>query len=423
MFRYRLYSKWIINVTNKQQDFIRILLILIVLIFGASGSILAQLPMNDVSKFMEKGHQLYRSGDYAGAIKEYSNAIVLDKRNYDAFFHRGSMYLLLHNHDKAILDLDNALRINPNHVWGYVNRGCCRDRQGDVEKALEDFSKAIQLDAKHIGALCNRASTYLQCGDIDKALIDLNNVMLIDPDSAVAFSLRGFALSKKGEFEKAIKDLNKSLKIDPNNIVALRKRGFTYTQMKEYDKAIEDLNKALILDPNDPDAYFDRIDFFIAQGMIKEAYADAVNVHKLYPTSPSCLFCLAETKYFNSDWEGSLFDLDKAIELSPNYANAYAFRALVRVVCAESNIKNTQKSLADAKKACDLTKWKLSNALESYAAACAANGDFAEAVKWQKKVVEDTHYVKLNFGKPNLWLELFEEKKPVPKQLPKRSDE
>jgi hypothetical protein len=60
-----------------------------------------------------------------------------------------------------------------------------------------------------------------------------------------------------------------------------------------------------------------------------------------------------------------------------------------------------------------LSSWKSPNEIEAYAAACAAKGDFAEAVKWQKKVLTHSDYLNRRAGEPKLWLDLFEMKKSI----------
>jgi hypothetical protein len=48
----------------------------------------------------------------------------------------------------------------------------------------------------------------------------------------------------------------------------------------------------------------------------------------------------------------------------------------------------------DSKRACELTKWNDANHLEILALAYATSGDFDTAVKWQKKAMTDTDYMK-----------------------------
>ena len=70
-----------------------------------------------------------------------------------------------------------------------------------------------------------------------------------------------------------------------------------------------------------------------------------------------------------------------------------------------------RRTLEYAKKACELTDWKDVNHWETLAAAYAENGQFEEAVKWQKKALDDAEYAKTT-GQAALALKLYEQRKP-----------
>jgi hypothetical protein len=67
-----------------------------------------------------------------------------------------------------------------------------------------------------------------------------------------------------------------------------------------------------------------------------------------------------------------------------------------------------------AKRACELNKWKNPFDLGTVAAAYAANGDFDNAVTWQRKALEDPFYRKESRKEGRKMLKLFEQKKPYP---------
>ena len=66
----------------------------------------------------------------------------------------------------------------------------------------------------------------------------------------------------------------------------------------------------------------------------------------------------------------------------------------------------------DARQACELTKWREANALDTLAAAYAAAGDFAEAVRWQEKALEDSAFAKTNGARARARLALYRAGKP-----------
>jgi len=64
----------------------------------------------DYWRFIRLGRAKKILGDFEGAIKEYTNAIITSKKLSNAFFHRGNIYSILGNHHLAIKDYKEALK-------------------------------------------------------------------------------------------------------------------------------------------------------------------------------------------------------------------------------------------------------------------------------------------------------------------------
>jgi hypothetical protein len=74
--------------------------------------------------------------------------------------------------------------------------------------------------------------------------------------------------------------------------------------------------------------------------------------------------------------------------------------------------RDGRKAVELAKKACELTEWKDAAVLATLAAAYAEAGQFDEAVKWQKKALEDKDFAASDGEKERTRLKLFEARKP-----------
>ena len=82
--------------------------------------------------------------------------------------------------------------------------------------------------------------------------------------------------------------------------------------------------------------------------------------------------------------------------------------------CRDEKVRNGKLAVEHARKACELTNYDDANYLDTMAVACAENGDFDEAVKWQAKAVELTwEPMKPQFREK---LELYKSKKPYHEQ-------
>jgi tetratricopeptide (TPR) repeat protein len=86
----------------------------------------------------------------------------------------------------------------------------------------------------------------------------------------------------------------------------------------------------------------------------------------------------------------ALADLDKVFSLHADGetdATALATRAELRALSSDPSVRNPKAALADALHACQLNNWKRARNIETLATACAANGDFESAVRYEKQAI------------------------------------
>jgi tetratricopeptide (TPR) repeat protein len=86
----------------------------------------------------------------------------------------------------------------------------------------------------------------------------------------------------------------------------------------------------------------------------------------------------------------ALADLDKVFSLHADAetdATALATQAELRASSSDPSVRNPKAALADALRACQLNNWKRARNIEILAIACAANGDFDSAVRYEKQAI------------------------------------
>jgi Tfp pilus assembly protein PilF len=122
----------------------------------------------------------------------------------------------------------------------------------------------------------------------------------------------------------------------------------------DYDRALADCNEVIRLTPNNADLYADRGVLWFQKHQDEKA----------------------------------LTDFNEAIRLDPNCAKAYGNRAVCWANSADPKYRDLQKAVESAKRACELTSWKNAGDLANLADICAAAGQIADSLKYQKQAEE-----------------------------------
>lgn len=97
--------------------------------------------------FQSKGdNQSYKDYDYSLAINDYTEAIRLNSKSFNAYFKRGSLYLAQQKYDEAINDYTKAIEIDPKSADAYNSRGVAHSWKNERNLAIDDFRAALELN-------------------------------------------------------------------------------------------------------------------------------------------------------------------------------------------------------------------------------------------------------------------------------------
>lgn len=125
-------------------------------------------------EYFERGVNKYSSGDFSGALRDFSKAIKLKPDFAEAYHRRGNARMSGYNPntEAAIADYSKSIELEPLNPKAYNNRGLVMNQIGDQVKALDDFDMAVKLDPTAVYAYKNRGDVKKLLGDKRGAIAD-----------------------------------------------------------------------------------------------------------------------------------------------------------------------------------------------------------------------------------------------------------
>lgn len=230
----------------------------------------------------------YANGDYEDALDTYTALIKYDKKNANAYFLRGSVYLNTNQGKKALKDyekavevdsgnyemyegiyqnlknsgqeeeavkyLEKALDIKPKEGADYAQRGHIYYLMEDYDNAKKNLDKAIDKNDKT--ALLYLAEVYNALGQVENAQALLENYVKDNAGDSEALNTLGMMQLNDGNYEDALKYFELGLKVKnaPNRQELLKNQIAAYEYMGDFESAKEKMKSYLKEYPNDESA-------------------------------------------------------------------------------------------------------------------------------------------------------------------------
>jgi tetratricopeptide (TPR) repeat protein len=225
---------------------------------------------------------------------------------------------------------------------------------GEQPGAIADLNKAVEMSTQKAVPLVLRARIQQQSGNLEAAAADLAKVLKDQPGNPAALELRGLIAADSGDYPSAIRDFTSIAKQDPPDPLVMGQLGMLHLAAKQPRAAIKwfgkslDLNKKLFL------SLRGRSDALISIGEHKKAAKDLRSALKIQSTD-----------------SGVLNNLAWLFATSP-----------------ENSLRNGEKAIKLATKACEETEWKAAHIISTLAAGYAENGDFEKACEYSHKALD-----------------------------------
>jgi len=96
----------------------------------------------------EKGNSLFKAGDFAGAVKAYTEAIKRDPSDPRSYNNRATAYTKLVALPEALKDAETAIELDPKFVKAHIRKATVLFSMKDYAKAMEAASQASDADSE-----------------------------------------------------------------------------------------------------------------------------------------------------------------------------------------------------------------------------------------------------------------------------------
>ena len=100
---------------------------------------------NSADFYVKRGIEKFDSGNYYGAISDYTKAIEINPNDDDIYYNLGNARTSLEDFYGAIADYTKALEIKP-AADAYFNRAFSKEQIGDLKGACSDWREASKFD-------------------------------------------------------------------------------------------------------------------------------------------------------------------------------------------------------------------------------------------------------------------------------------
>ncbi|XP_077987688.1 dnaJ homolog subfamily C member 3-like [Glandiceps talaboti] len=344
---------------------------------------------SDIEQHLELGKQLLAAGQLADALSHYNAAIEGDKKNYQTYFRRATVYLAMGKSKFALPDLDKCIELKPDFTSARNNRASVLLKQGKLNEAKKDYEAILKVNPSDAEA---------------KAKMEILSP-LQQSIQAVDYHLQ------HEDYAPAIQHLSYAIEHCPWNVELRNKRADAYLKTGQPRKAIDDIKPAAKMVPDNTEAYLKLSTLHYGLGDLEEALISVRECLKLDPDHKECFPHYKKAKKLNKQFEsaqeymnqGSYDDaIDKltATMKTEDKVPEFIERAKQKICTCHSKNKNAKEAIEICSEILESNEEDL-DALIDRAEAFIANEQYEEAVNdYQKaKNIEDNQRTKEGYDR------------------------
>ncbi len=231
---------------------------------------------NNLMPYMSEGIIHFLKHDWIQAAKIFTQEIMMDTLNVEAYLLRGVSRCGYENYLGMKDDYEVVDRLRPDYFLKYYFEARNLNDKGEKQKAYMSYVKCIQEFEGFSPALIEFGLLSVKLKrDVDTAIKCFNKAIQISPLNAEGYYERSRLLQQFfNKDDLALEDMDKAISLNRLLPGAYSIRGTLKIQSENYLEAINDFDIALAIDPDDTHALFNRGLAYYNLGMKKESCHD-----------------------------------------------------------------------------------------------------------------------------------------------------
>lgn len=293
-------------------------------------NILLRFDEDAFEGYFLRGIAKYNLDDLLGAEEDFSTAIRLNPVYTQAYTYRAITRSRLGNYDDALQDFREAIELRPDLPGPYYSRGVTRLLNQQFKEAIEDFDKFIRQENKVADAFICRGLSYLHLKDTTRAYENFNTAIRTNRENPNGYNRRGGLYLDQERYAEAEADFNKAIECDSTYLLSFFNRALVYNATNRPMQALADFDRVIQLDSTNSLTYFNRAMLRTQIGDYNRALEDYDRVALYSPNNVLVYYNRAGVHAQLGEIEEAVKDYTSAIELYPDFANAYIYRGQLR---------------------------------------------------------------------------------------------
>ncbi len=282
----------------------------------------------------------------------------------------------------------HTLKLNPESYLVHRNLGLALVKRGDVKQGTVHLRRSAALRPDSPQALNDLGGALLLRGELDEATAVLREAVRRDVDHADAHYNLGLALARQGQPREALRHCLRALAIDDTLVDAHNNAGLLIEQLGRPREAAKHYRQALEADPRHAPALYNWANLRVKRGHFRGAVRLYRRALKLQPDYVAARTNLALALARTGDHAGAVGQLERLLADDPDSAKALAALARVLATSDDPEVRDPERAVQLAERACERTNRTSAMALGSLATAYAADGRVPEAIAAAEEALE-----------------------------------